>query len=121
MTKIKRITAVLLALLCFVPTAFAANPKPVTIYVNNVGSGKGMIQNGRTLVPLRAVTEAMGADVEWIPETREIQIWRTIPICTDAGDGHLQSWGRHTTRYCLKSALSSAVYQSCRNGCYGFH
>lgn len=36
MKKIKRITAVLLALLCFVPTAFAANPKPVTIYVNNV-------------------------------------------------------------------------------------
>lgn len=111
MKKIKRITAVLLALLCFVPTAFAANPKPVTIYVNNVlVAEKGMIQNGRTLVPLRAVTEAMGADVEWIPETREIQIWRTIPICTDAGGGHLPIVGQTHYEVLFKIGSFQVLY-----------
>ena len=111
MKKIKRITAVLLALLCFVPTAFAANPKPVTIYVNNVlVAEKGMIQNGRTLVPLRAVTEAMGAEIEWIPETREIQIWRTIPICTDAGDGHLPIVGQTHYEILFKIGSFQVLY-----------
>lgn len=111
MKKIKRLFAVLLALLCLVPTAFAANSKPVTIYVNNVQvAEKGMIQNGRTLVPLRAVTEAMGADVEWIPETREIQIWRTIPICTDAGGGHFPIIGQTHYEVLFKIGSFQVLY-----------
>ncbi|MDI6860708.1 MAG: stalk domain-containing protein [Caldisericia bacterium] len=32
------------------------------------------IQNGRTMVPLRFIAEAFGANVEWIPETKGINI-----------------------------------------------
>jgi hypothetical protein len=32
------------------------------------------IKNGRTFVPLRFVTETLGAEVEWIPETKTIKV-----------------------------------------------
>ncbi len=32
--------------------------------------------NGRTMVPIRAVAEALGADVEWVPDTQEIVMTR---------------------------------------------
>ena len=32
------------------------------------------IENDRTMVPLRFISEAMGANVEWVPETRTINI-----------------------------------------------
>lgn len=34
------------------------------------------IINGRTMVPLRFVSEALGAQVEWVPETRQIILQR---------------------------------------------
>lgn len=33
-----------------------------------------IIENGRTMVPLRFISEAFGADVSWIPETRTVSI-----------------------------------------------
>jgi hypothetical protein len=43
-----------------------------------------MIVNGRTLVPLRFVGEALGADVKWYPDTRDITITTSIepPVIT---------------------------------------
>ena len=32
------------------------------------------IKNGRTFVPLRFVTEALGAEVEWVAETKTIVV-----------------------------------------------
>ena len=37
-----------------------------------------MIVNGRTMVPLRFVAESLGAEVEWLPETRTIRIIQTF-------------------------------------------
>lgn len=36
----------------------------------------GRAQNGRTLVPIRVVAEALGADVEWVAETSQIRLSR---------------------------------------------
>ena len=33
-----------------------------------------MIQNGRTLVPLRYISEAVGANVTWVESTKSIEI-----------------------------------------------
>ncbi len=48
---------------------------PKTIYSMNISP---MIVNDRTLVPLRAVSEASGADVQWDGETRTVTI-TTLP------------------------------------------
>lgn len=68
--------------------AFAAD-RPVTIIVDGIELPiNGMLQNSRTLVPVRDVTEAMDADVTWVAETQQVIIWREIPRCYDAGAGH---------------------------------
>lgn len=52
---------------------FAASPITVTLdYVDIHFSQPPVIQNDRTLVPLRAIFEAMGASVEWNGETKTI-------------------------------------------------
>ena len=68
--------------------SFAAD-QPVTIIVDSTELPvKGITQNWRTLVPVRDVTEAMGAEVTWVNETQQVIIWREIPRCYDAGGGH---------------------------------
>ena len=37
------------------------------------------IMNGRTMIPLRAACEGMGAEVQWNPETRHISITSPVP------------------------------------------
>ena len=52
---------------------FATSPITVTLdYVNIHFLQPPVIQNDRTLVPLRAIFEAMGASVEWNGETKTI-------------------------------------------------
>ncbi|MBO7209290.1 MAG: peptidylprolyl isomerase [Clostridia bacterium] len=55
--------------------------KPTAFYMNGIGLYKGytmeippVIVDGRTLLPVRAVSELMGAKVEWIDETKTVDI-----------------------------------------------
>ncbi|MCR4441903.1 MAG: copper amine oxidase N-terminal domain-containing protein [Peptococcaceae bacterium] len=46
-----------------------------TGYVNNQPvalAEPARIEEGRTFVPLRFVSESLGADVKWVPETRQV-------------------------------------------------
>ena len=47
------------------------------LIVNGVDTGKGstaFISNGTTYVPLRTVSDALGSDIKWDPQTRDIYI-----------------------------------------------
>ncbi|WP_422444731.1 N-acetylmuramoyl-L-alanine amidase [Thermoanaerobacterium sp. DL9XJH110] len=66
---LKRIALIFLAtFLFFIPSHAKAAPKPVEIYINekkiNADVAPVMV-NGRTLVPLRVVSENLGAEVLW--------------------------------------------------------
>lgn len=78
--KTKGITAVLCAavmLMCFAFTSYAADVsveldgKPIEFDV------KPFIENDRTLVPLRKIFEAVGADVNWDEATRTVVVRHT--------------------------------------------
>lgn len=71
----KRIFKLSLAILsfCIVFTFFAAAEKPITVFLDEeevVFDVAPQIINGRTMVPLRAIFEKLGAVVEWNGETR---------------------------------------------------
>lgn len=54
-------------------TASTSSSKPITVILNGKTMSfevPPMIENGRTLVPLRAIFEAMGATVEWNESTK---------------------------------------------------
>jgi len=69
MKLFKRITGVFLAavlILGIAPAAFAASPITIQIDGQTVSSDTApVVQNGTTLVPVRVVTEYLGADVSW--------------------------------------------------------
>ncbi|WZL73801.1 copper amine oxidase N-terminal domain-containing protein [Clostridiaceae bacterium 35-E11] len=59
----------------------AENPEVVVIPVENVITKKDLkfdtppvIKQGRTLIPVRAITEGFGAEVKWNPEERKVTI-----------------------------------------------
>ena len=63
-------TAVTAAMMLTVP-AIAAEGDSVTVYSNgNLVADKGIIVEGRTLVPVRGVFEYMGYEVEWDNDTK---------------------------------------------------
>lgn len=74
MKKLKQIIAaavVSVIVVCCVPVTAAE----VSVYVDNVKiefDQQPVIENSRTLVPLRAIFEALGADVEWIDEIKTV-------------------------------------------------
>lgn len=109
----KRFLALALAVLCFivsVPFAAAADA-PVTIVVDGAElSIKGLLREGRTLVPVREVTEAMGAEVTWVPETREVVVWRNIPRCYDAGGGHFPIIGQDHYEVLFQIGNKNMIY-----------
>lgn len=54
-------------------SAAASGDVPVTVYVNGTKLASDVdpiIENGRTLVPMRAIFEALGADVGWTEATK---------------------------------------------------
>lgn len=61
------------------PAVTAAN-KPVVSFVKVNGNrvsfpdGQPIIENGRTLVPVRFIAEALGYEVDWIQETKTVTI-----------------------------------------------
>lgn len=60
-----------------------------------------IIYNDRTLVPLRAVSEAAGADVGWDPSTR------TVTITADTDD--FESWGKQVLKLVNKERRSAGL------------
>lgn len=63
-------TAITAAMMLTVP-AIAAEGDSVTVYSNgNLVADKGIIVEGRTLVPVRGVFEYMGYDVQWDNNTK---------------------------------------------------
>lgn len=69
----KKFTIALLLLVVLSIGAFATNDISVLINGNTTNFDvPPQIENGRTLVPLRAIFEVLGADVEWLNDTREI-------------------------------------------------
>lgn len=63
-------TAITAAMMLTVP-AIAAEGDSVTVYSNgNLVADKGIIVEGRTLVPVRGVFEYMGYEVEWDNDTK---------------------------------------------------
>lgn len=68
MKKIKMLLAVLLIFSTFSFSNNAEAANKVTIFLNEVKqsySDKAIIENGNTLVPLRGIFEALGAEVTW--------------------------------------------------------
>lgn len=59
--------------------------KPVSIYINNTkiySDAPPIIEDGRTLVPLRVIGEALNADVAWYPKARVVHV--------EQNDGYMQ-------------------------------
>ena len=50
--------------------AYSVNGKE---YISDVAP---FIENSRTMIPLRAVLEALGYEVEWVNDTREINVYK---------------------------------------------
>lgn len=76
----KHLTAIFIATLIFcmaVSPAWAAEqqPLPISVFINGAQlefSALPVIENGKTLVPLRAIFEALGATVSWDDATRTV-------------------------------------------------
>lgn len=65
------------SLTMFAGVATAAPAKPVTIQFNGISLSSDsapVIKNGRTLVPLRLISESLGADVKWDAATKTVTI-----------------------------------------------
>ena len=75
-----------------VPTG-AYNPE-VDVYVNGnriEAYQPAIIVNGRTMVPLRAICEALKCDVSWNPDTRTAQIQNKLTIVAVQIDNYILS------------------------------
>ena len=76
MKKIFSIILILTLVLCHISCSVAAGPG-IDVYVNGKlldSDQPAMILNGRTLVPLRAICEALKCDVVWSEKSRTAQI-----------------------------------------------
>lgn len=70
--KNKMFFAIILSLIIPVP---AQADSGVNIFVNNTPlNSSGFIMNDTTYIPLRAVSEALGAQVEWNGDTRSVHV-----------------------------------------------
>ena len=78
MNRITKFTSIILALVLigsFVGTAVAADPIKIVIDGKEVKSDVApVVERGVTLVPLRIISESLGAEVIWNPTTREAEI-----------------------------------------------
>lgn len=74
------IIGLLTTLLGYEPTAAqATNQHQVQLMINGeieYPEVPALIKDGRTLVPLRFISEKIGAHVEWLPATKEIKIYK---------------------------------------------
>ncbi len=71
------LTAIPIILAAAIPSSALTTPPPIQVILNGQPldlSPAPMIVNSRTLVPLRGVIEAMGAEVTWNDETRTVEV-----------------------------------------------
>ena|GEM_PF-5619849 len=74
-SKMRKMVFVPLALVLALGATMSASAADVSINGERVQLGaEPVVQDGRTLLPVRFVTEAMGANVEWNGETRAVTI-----------------------------------------------
>jgi len=78
--KNKLFALIIVSLLLIIATPAymeASSLKPIKIVLDGVETTPNfppVIENGRTLVPLRFISEELGADVQWINETRTVVV-----------------------------------------------
>jgi hypothetical protein len=74
------IAAVMFLLLSVAAAAQSSSDKPITVKVDNkvidFPDAKPFIENGRTMVPVRFVSEALGAAVQWDSTAKTVKINR---------------------------------------------
>lgn len=108
----KLIAAITAGVVLCVPAITMATENGVDVYVNDTAlSNQGIIIDGTTYVPVRAVTEAFGADVQWNGETRTVSISMTeddtvSKIIADASASVVAIVGNYKPKY-----VSSSVYE----------
>lgn len=109
----KKITALIIAgVMLMSPALTLATSDGVDVYVNKVPlSQQGIIIDGTTYVPVRAVTEALGADVAWNGETRTVNISMTeddtvSKIIADASPSVVAIVGNYKPKY-----VSGSIYE----------
>lgn len=108
----KIVTLALCSILLCTPALTLATEDGVDVYINNVAlANQGIIIDGTTYVPVRAVTEALGADVQWDGETRTVNIKMTeddkaSKIIKDASASVVAIVGNHKPEY-----VSSSIYE----------
>ena len=86
-------TCAILAVTFFSATALAQGN--ITLVVNGVPvqtDAPPFIQDGRTLVPIRAIAEALDFYVNWLPETQEIILMGEITVFLAVGDTTAGIW-----------------------------
>ncbi|RXJ02940.1 copper amine oxidase N-terminal domain-containing protein [Anaerobacillus alkaliphilus] len=74
-TKLKQTVVVLLVLLLALPSYVGANTQPIKIIVDGVPISSDqapIIVDGRTLVPVRAIFEALDAKVSYVSATKQV-------------------------------------------------
>lgn len=78
----KLIAAASAAAICLAPAAFAQEDIKVFLDGSEIGFDVApVIEDGRTLVPVRAIFEALGAVVEWDQETQTVISAMGTKIC----------------------------------------
>ena len=68
------LTTLIIATVFFVPIPVQAD-QPIQVFINGQQLAMNVspvIKNGRTLVPLRAIFEALGVEVSWDDNTRTV-------------------------------------------------
>ncbi len=83
----KKLFLLILVLVLMIPVVTSAQEQPIKLVVhgNNVETDVApFIENGRTLVPVRVISETLGFKVQWIAEEEKV----VIGSPTDAGSGN---------------------------------
>ena len=81
-----------------VEISFRVGDSTLSINGNDVSVEKPYVKDGVTLVPLRVITEAFGAEVEWIGETKTIKlIYPDVNISLVIGSNTAEINGRAET------------------------
>ncbi len=91
----KRLSFIIILILICTVTSVAFASVPITLIVNGVKVQTDVspqIIGGRTMVPIRAVAEALDADVMWYPATNTVAITKEMPPKLLKLNGEQTTW-----------------------------